>query len=106
MGGTGIELEAIDGVELSWVHDAAELLPGRHVVRASLVLRGGLSKQVHQFEVPFEAQAGRKYTLLGEQSAHGPRMWIADEDFHTVAEVDRGMIPAVSSRERANTRRR
>jgi hypothetical protein len=98
LSGTQILLEAVDGVPLSWQHDRAAVLPGRHQLRASMILRSGLRQRSHRFDLTFDAEAGARYILLGELSAHGPRLWLTDKDFRTVAESESPLLPAVSAR--------
>jgi hypothetical protein len=96
--GTQILIESLDGKPLGLLHDGAALLPGSHLARVSLVLRGGIGEQkVFRCDLRFVAEAGRRYQVLGELYEAGPRMWIADEQLRTVAEYDAGMLPQVSS---------
>jgi len=94
--GTQIFIESVDGRALGWIHERAEVLPGRHSLRASLLLRSGSVQRVHRFGLWFDAQPGARYLIFGELSVHGPRLWLTDEDLHTVAEADSG-LPSVGA---------
>jgi hypothetical protein len=95
--GTQIVLHAVDGIPLSWQHDRAAVPPGRHQLRASMVLRSRLEQRSHSFDVWFDAKAGTRYLIFGELSAHGPRLWITDGQLRTVADTDSGVIPDVAA---------
>ena len=104
MAGTTILLESVDGRPLRWPQEGAELLPGSHRLRVSLLLRSGLRQRMHRFDLDFEAEGGGEYVIFGELSAHGPRIWVADAELATVAESDLGLAaprtPGVGARPR------
>jgi hypothetical protein len=90
MFGTSIRILSVDGVALSTLQRGAELLPGSHRIRgvSSFGFIGATTRR--DFALRFDAEAGRSYSIFAEMYAHGTRVWIADDELHTVAELDPG----------------
>jgi hypothetical protein len=74
-----ILLDAVDGARLGWLHDRAELLPGEHVARVTVILRGRDRELEFTHELRFTAEAGRDYVVYAEPDAYGPRTFILDD---------------------------
>jgi hypothetical protein len=85
--GHQILIEAVDGQALSLLQDRAELLPGSHRVRATLVLRTESRLATGTHELEFEAEPGRQYRVHGDWYIYGPRIWISEEGREEVLAV-------------------
>jgi hypothetical protein len=73
-------LSAIDGQTLApWVV-RAELLPGEHVIEATLVLRLRGRRVIADHPLRFEAVQGHTYRVDGGWDLYGPRLWITDTE--------------------------
>ena len=79
-----ILLDAVDGQGLGWLHDRAELLPGEHVARVTVVLKGRQRELQFTHELRFTAEAGRDYLVYAEHDLHGPRSFILDDQAGSV----------------------
>ncbi len=74
-----ILLDTVDGSALGWLHDRAELLPGEHVARVTVLLKGRERELAFTHELRFTAQPGRDYLVYAEVDAYGPRTFILDD---------------------------
>jgi hypothetical protein len=74
-----ILLDTIDGSALGWRYDRAEILPGEHVARVTVLLKGRERELEFTHELRFTAQAGRNYLVYAEVDAYGPRTFILDD---------------------------
>jgi hypothetical protein len=93
-------IEEVDGQRLRVFHKGAEVLPGNHSVRATLVIRGSPPHAIGSHALQFVAEAGHRYKVLGDYHLRGPRIWIQDE--HTgqmmaVAVTKPGKLPPVGA---------
>jgi len=85
--GHQILIESVDGQALNLLQDRAELLPGSHRVRATLVLRTESRLATGTHELDFEAEPGRAYRVHGDWYIYGPRIWISEDGSEEVLAV-------------------
>jgi len=85
--GHQILIDAIAGKPLNLLQDRAEMLPGPHRVRATLVLRTESRLASGTHELDFEAKPGRQYRVHGDWYLYGPRIWISEEGVDEVLAV-------------------
>ncbi len=86
--GQEISIEAVDGTPLGPLQVRAELLPGPHRVRITLILRVGRELAAGSHELGFVAEAGREYRAHGDWHIYGPRVWISDADGAVLALIE------------------
>jgi hypothetical protein len=74
-----ILIDTIDEHALGWLQDRAELLPGEHSARITIVLRGRDQQIQLTHSLRFRAEAGRDYVVYSETDLSGPRTFIVDD---------------------------
>ena len=88
--GQEISIEVVDGTPLGPLQVRAELLPGPHRIRVTLILHVGRELAAGSHELEFVAEAGREYRAHGDWHIYGPRVWISDADGAVVARAETG----------------
>jgi hypothetical protein len=91
-----ILIDAIDDQRLGWLQDRAEILPGEHTARVTVVLRGRDHQTQFTHSLRFRAEAGRDYIVYSETDLSGPRIFILDDRAGSV--VAEAFAPASSAR--------
>jgi hypothetical protein len=98
-----VVIEEVDGQRLNVFHKGAEVLPGDHSVRATLLLRGSPPHTIGSHALQFVAKAGHRYKVFGDYHIRGPRIWIQDEntgETMAVAVTKPGALPPVGANRR------
>jgi hypothetical protein len=96
-----IRIDEVDGRPLGWWRSRAELLPGEHMVQATVIMRdtgGRGAAATHELELA--AEAGHAYEVHGDYHLYGPRIWIYDRTGAAtvaVAEVRPARLPPVAA---------
>ena len=79
MPGRLILIDAVDSSALGWLDDRAEILPGEHSARVTVVLRGREGDAQFTHRLTFRAEPGRHYIVYAEPEGRGLRTFIFDD---------------------------
>lgn len=71
-------IERVNGRRVGLFQDRVEVLPGEHVVLASVVVEHAMRSVVGTHRLRFVAEPGHHYELRGDWHMYGPRIWIQD----------------------------